>query len=189
MKPVFIEIYNEIIAYLQQNLPEKFCYHNINHTLYVLEKATHIAIKEKISPNKLFLLQVAALYHDSGFVIDPSNHEHESCNLARKNLPKHHLNIKEIDEICEIIMVTKLPQSPKNTVEAVLADADLYYLSTKESPNLSIKLYQEWQLNQHDLTPKQWVEISDTFIKNHQFHTNYCKKYRTHLKLKYNFKS
>ena len=188
MKPVFTEIYNEIISYLQQNLSDKYCYHNINHTLYVLEKATHIAIKEKISSDKLFLLQVAALYHDSGFVIDPSNHEHESCNLARKNLPKHHFNTKEIYEICVIIMVTKLPQSPKNTVEAVLADADLYYLSTKESPELSMKLYQEWQINQHDLTPKQWVEISDSFIKNHQFHTNYCKKYRTRLKLKYNFK-
>ncbi|MBK6497646.1 MAG: hypothetical protein IPG00_05560 [Saprospiraceae bacterium] len=35
-------------------------------------------------------------------------------------------------------------QSPQNNLEAILADADLYYLSSNRFDEISSYLYQEW---------------------------------------------
>ena len=49
-------------------------YHNPAHTLYVLEKVVEIGEKENIPEKELFLIKVAALYHDSGFTKSRKDH-------------------------------------------------------------------------------------------------------------------
>ena len=82
---IFLLLKREVTGILSAQLDKKLCYHNIDHTLDVIEQAEQIALSEKISPAKeILLLKVAALFHDTGFLYVYTGHEEKSCEIARE---------------------------------------------------------------------------------------------------------
>jgi len=180
----FLPIYNKVISNLERNLPSWLHYHSLQHTQHVLDKVIYIAKKEKVGKNDLFLLKIAALYHDIGFIIDRDNHEELSCVIATKELKEFQVTPEEINQICEMMKATKIPQDPTSHLAAILADADLEYLGTDTFLEWSDKLYREILHYQPDLSEDKWNEIQYDFISNHHYHTFYCKQNREPKKLK-----
>lgn len=174
----FDKIYDEVIGKLTQGLPAYLKYHCVEHTMYVVEKAEFIANKEKVSKKNIFLVKVAALYHDIGFLKGPDLHEKTSCKIAKKELKEYGFKKEEIEKICGMIMATKIPQTPKTKLENILADADLEYLSTSKYREVSELLYQELRYFNKGMNRKKWFKIQVDFISNHQYHTNYCRRYK-----------
>jgi len=169
---------------LENELPNWLFYHAPCHTKYVLDKAIFIANKEGILEQDLFLLKVAALYHDTGFTVKRENHEEISCEIATKELAEFGLDDKQIKTICGMIRATRIPQQPKTKLERILADADLEYLGTDNFKEFGDKLYKEILHYDPELDEKKWNEIQHQFIEKHQYHTNYCKIHREPKKLK-----
>ena len=179
----FHKIYSQVMANLEQKLPSWLHYHSPGHTRYVLEKTIFIADREGVSAHDLFLLKLAALYHDTGFMLSREKHEEISCRIAREELEEYGIKPKEIEIICNMIMATQIPQKPKTKLENILADADLEYLGTTRFTEISDRLYKELLHYQPNLTPGQWNEIQIGFMSKHRYHTDYCKQYREPLKL------
>lgn len=180
---MFEKIYKRVMSKLENSLPSWLYYHSMDHTKYVLKQVIIIAEKENISDEDLYLLKVAALYHDSGFLISPKNHEKVSCQIAGKDLQEYNLDGHQIKKICGMIMATRIPQKPKTKLEKILADADLEYLGTNKFEEFGQQLYKE-RLHFHpNMTLDQWNEIQIDFISNHHYHTDYCKKYKEPKKL------
>ncbi|MEP3838311.1 MAG: HD domain-containing protein [Algibacter sp.] len=184
MKPSIAIIRKDVERFLNDNLPKYFTYHNTEHTLYVYEKAIYIAHKEKVSGKDLALLKIAALYHDIGFTKTHVEHEKVGCKMAQKQLRNYGYSKEDLHAICGMIMATKIPQSPKNLLEQILADADLEYLATSKYLKISTALYQELLHFNPNLSAADWHTIQLTFIKNHTYHTAYCKHYKTFRKNK-----
>lgn len=159
-------------------------YHSPEHTKYVLERAIFIAEKEKVNEHDLFLLKIAAVYHDTGFIICKDEHEAISCEIATKELKELNFDQNEIDQICVMIKATKIPQNPTSELAKILADADLEYLGTDNFLNFSSKLYEELLHYTPGLSMDQWNEIQVKFISKHRYHTNYCKQHREPKKQK-----
>ncbi|TVZ27630.1 uncharacterized protein JM83_2680 [Gillisia sp. Hel_I_86] len=180
----FLPIYTKVISNLEQNLPSWLHYHCPEHTKYVVDKVIYIAGKENVGGNDLFLLKVAALYHDIGFIIDREKHEELSCKIATKELKEFGLKPKEIEQICEMMKATEIPQKPTSHLAAILADADLEYIGTDDFLEWSEKLYQELLYYQPDLSEDKWNEIQYNFMSKHDYHTTYCKQNREPKKLK-----
>ncbi len=183
MSSSFSEIKKNITDKLSKELPNHLTYHDIEHTLYVLEKSVFIAKKEKVSKKDLRLIKIAALYHDSGFLKGPKDHEEMSCKIVKKDL-KNVLDKEELKKVCGMIMATKIPQSPTNLCEQILADADLEYLGTKNFLPVGDKLYEELKHSNPKLSVKQWNEIQIGFIGKHSYHTKFCRQYREKYKQK-----
>ena len=177
MKTMFTKIYEKVMSNLESNLAPWLHYHSPEHTRYVLEKAIFLAEQEGITGRDLFLVKVAALYHDLGFTKGRENHESKSCEIAAEELPEFKVTAEEIEKICSMISATKIPQQPKNLLEKVLADADLEYLGTDHFYETSEKLYQELLHSQPDLSRQDWNEVQVDFLAGHTYHTNYCKKH------------
>lgn len=171
---MFEKIYKKVMFNLESNLPSWLHYHSPEHTRYVLEKAEFLAEQERVSGRELFLIKVAALYHDIGFVKNREDHEKTGCEMAAGELPEYGLTAQEVGNICNMIMATKIPQKPKTTSERILADADLEYMGTDQYPEISENLYREMLYFQPNLTRVQWIEIQVEFLSNHSYHTNYC---------------
>lgn len=171
----FDQIYRKVIANLENNLPPWLYYHSPEHTQYVLERSIFLAGQEGVTGRELFLIKVAALYHDLGFIKGREDHENESCEIAAKELPEFGISTEENDKICNMIMATRIPQTPKTLSEKILADADLEYLGTEHFPEVSEYLYKELLHDQPNLSRKEWNEIQIKFLQNHSFHTRYCK--------------
>jgi len=181
---MFDKLYHKVISDLTNSLPGYLTYHDPNHTKHVLEKTILISEKENVSDKELFLLKIAALYHDTGYKISNEDHEAESCGIVQRDLSELGFEETDIKQICGMIMATKIPQDPKSHLEGILADADLEYLGTNEFDAISDKLYTEMKHFRPDLSLKQWYDIQIGFISKHRYHTEYCLKHREPYKLK-----
>lgn len=175
LKIMFTQIYRKVMSSLENNLPPWLYYHSPDHTRYVLEKSIFLAEQEGVTGRELFLIKVAALYHDIGFIEGREDHEQKSCRIASKELPEFDITPEELDKICSMIMATKIPQRPKTLSEKILADADLEYMGTDSFHKVSEKLFRELKHNQPQLSRQEWNEIQVKFLTNHSYHTNYCK--------------
>lgn len=160
-----------ILDKLANETPERLYYHNIQHTLNVYESVSTIAVLEGVDANDCKLLQIAAIYHDVGYLIEKDNHEEHSCEMARAYLPSFDYTSNEINSICEIIMATKMPQNPKSHLQEIICDADLDYLGRSDFFNLSKRLYKEMI----DLGTIQnwddWMILQNNFMNQHHFFT------------------
>lgn len=182
MPKKFEAIYDEVISTLENELPSYLTYHSVDHTKYVLERASYIAEKENISKKDLFLLKVAALYHDIGFIEDNNEHEIKGCQIAREQLTKRGFTEIELEKICGMIMSTKIPQQPDTLLEKILADADLEYLATKQFKEIGDTLFQELKHQDKSFTSTKWNQVQIDFLQNHEYHTDYCRRYKSFRK-------
>ncbi len=179
---VFDQLKREVLGELEKNLPLYLKYHSAEHTAGVLTDAMLIANEEGVSESELFKIKIAALLHDTGFMFTYQNHEEESCAYAKVILPKYHISPEDINHICEIIMATKIPQSPKDQCGNILADADLAYLGTDDFSAISALLFAELKYFNPLLELKAWNEIQIKFLKQHQYFTQYCIAHKTRIK-------
>src|SRR3954454_16787718 len=124
------ELQQYVFDLLETGLQSHFYYHNKEHTQYVVNAALQLTTAEQIIEDDLQLLLTAALLHDIGFTETVKNHEEKSCEISRRILPSYGFDAASIDTICELIMVTKLPQQANTPLGQILCDADLYYLGT-----------------------------------------------------------
>lgn len=171
-----------VISLLKENLPDTYYYHNFKHTLYVTETALTIGRYEKCNTDELGLIEIAALWHDTGYIKTYKNHEEQSCIIARHFLPDYGITPNNIEIICGMIMATRIPQSPQNKLEEIIADADLEYLGTDAFMPTANDLFKELQYINPELTESQWNTIQISFIGKHHFFTNFCKEYREQTK-------
>ncbi len=186
MTPEKFDILKEnIISQLRVNLLPGLFYHSPEHTLDVINAAENIGVAEKINDKDMMLLKTAALFHDSGYLFTAKNHEDNSCRIARFVLPDQGFNEDEINIICDLIMATKMPQSPKNILSEILCDADLDYLGRDDFYELSRKLYEEMNVFKKVESEHQWNEIQISFFEKHHYFTATSRSLRTPIKEKH----
>ncbi len=160
------------ICYLLKTaLDGRFSYHGLHHTLDVLQATTDLCHAEQVAPYETLLLQTAALFHDAGFIRDPMDHEGSSCELVREHLPRYDYTPREIEQICDLILATKIPQQPKSHLEQIICDADLDYLGREDFFAIAETLYIELHCFQRISNEKQWDLIQVQFLSEHQYFT------------------
>lgn len=174
-----------VTDFLKSKLPSFYYYHNYEHSLYVMEKVIEIGQQENCTAEEIELLKAAALWHDAGYVKSYANHEAEGCELAWKYLPGFGFGIQDITSICGMIIATKIPQSPTNKLEEIIADADLEYLGTKEAGSKADLFFKELQYLDPSLTKTEWNKTQITFLEQHKYFTNFCRKNREPVKNAY----
>lgn len=160
-----------IIDKLGKELPAYLMYHNVEHTLQVLKHAQAIATAEGITGHKRDLLYTAAYYHDTGFMEAYTGHEEVSCRIASESLPAFGYSPSEIQEVCDTIMATKIPQQPKTPIAEILCDADLYYLGTDDYGLMTEKLYPEFHREGIVKSKAAWQRQQIDFLASHQYFT------------------
>lgn len=160
-----------ILRRLKEGLPVDRTYHSLEHTLDVYASAISIGEKEKLNDSEMELLKIAALYHDAGFVIENQNHEINGCKMARNDLPQFGYLDQQIDHICEMIMSTKVPQTPKDKLGRILCDADLDYLGRQDFEQIGNCLFQEFLMDGVVADRIEWDELQVKFISQHEFYT------------------
>lgn len=162
---------NFILSKLKRELPQHLSYHSVEHVNDVYSAAQILAKHENISGEDLKLLLTAVLFHDSGFLIGPKNHEERSCEIARLHLPQFGYAENQLEKICGMIMATKLPQSPHNLLEEIICDADLDYLGRDDFFEIAGKLYAEFELYGIISNPIDWDKLQIKFLESHRYFT------------------
>lgn len=167
-----------ILNKLSKELPKHLSYHSVEHIKDVYDAAQYLGKQEKISDYEMKLLLTAAWYHDSGFLKGAKGHEEESCRIAKESLQDYDYRPEEIDRICGMIMATKIPQSPKNHLEEILADADLDYLGRDDFFSIGNKLFTELNIFGFLNTKDEWNRLQVRFLESHDYFTTTAIKLR-----------
>jgi len=181
---LFTSIKQPILLRLENELDPRLGYHNLSHTLDVMEQVEIIAKQEKVNDkHDLLLLKTAAVFHDSGFLIIYKNHEEKSCDIASDSL-KNVFNEEDIKKICGMIMATKIPQTPHTLLEQIICDADLDYLGRDDFEPISRNLYKEFLT--YKIIPEDivWDHIQIKFFESHHYFTGTSVSNRNGEKLK-----
>ncbi len=159
-----------IVDKLKKELPKRLFYHSINHVEDVFQAAVVLAKLEGISDDDFQLLKIAVLFHDSGFIVHPKEHEATGCKIVRENLPFFGYSTQQIEKICGMIMATKIPQDPHNLLEEIICDADLDYLGRDDYDSISNNLFKEINAN-GNLDEESWLKLQISFLETHHYYT------------------
>lgn len=172
-----------VLDKLRNELSPDFKYHHVGHTEDVLEAARRIALLEdQVSDQEILTLLTAALFHDTGFLVSPNNHEISSCQIARRYLPDYGYNNLQIDQICSLIMATQVPQKPKGHLQRIICDADLDYLGRDDFFEISEKLYEELIALGLVSCKAEFLERQLLFFEEHHYFTQTSKASRNKKK-------
>lgn len=162
---------------LKDKLSSAYTYHNLDHTIQVVDKIKILAKEENISPEDTENLLLAGWFHDLGYVDNADNHEEESRKIASDFLKQHQFPEERIAKIGELILATDKFYKPKNHLEEVIKDADLYHLASDDYFRICENLRQEIKEVHHQkLSKQQWSELNITFFAKHQFYTKFAKE-------------
>lgn len=167
----FEKAYSFLLDKLEEKLPKWLTYHNLQHTKDVVAAVQYLAKCENASETEYKLLSTAAAFHDAGFIEGYDDHEEISCGVAMRYLPQFDYDEKDIQQVGKLIMVTKLPQVPKNYLEEIICDADLLYLGTDKFAEISETLYHEFMKRGKIHSRKDWNEKQYRFLNEHHFFT------------------
>ncbi len=175
-----------ILERLRNELPKERTYHSLAHTLDVYASVIDIAEKEGlVNEEDLALLKTAALYHDSGFIVHGLDHEQQGCVLVREHLPGFGYSASQIQRICDMIMATRIPQSPRNKLSRILCDADLDYLGRTDFKRIGDLLFAEMRTFGVLATELEWNQLQVRFLERHSYFTVTNKRLREPVKQQY----
>lgn len=157
---------------LAKELSPLLTYHNLEHTRDdVVPASERLARLSGVDDEEIVLLLTAAFYHDIGFVVQRDDHETVSITIAKGVLPHFGYHPEAIEQVSNIIMSTKLPQSPQSFLGEILADADLDVLGRDDFMTINQALRTERATFDGALSDVAWYEGQYRFMQKHRYFT------------------
>jgi uncharacterized protein len=164
---------------LARELAPELTYHNLFHTRDdVLPAVQRLAARSGVSEEDASLLEVAAVYHDLGFVVQRQEHERMSAALAAELLPGFGFSPTQVAVIQSMILATQLPQSPQTSLEEILADADLDVLGRQDFQTRNEALRAEMAASGVNLSDEQWIRTQLRVLQDHHYFTEAARDLR-----------
>lgn len=157
---------------LLQQLSQDHKYHNLSHTLAVKTACRKLGEQMGISEEELETLEIAALFHDVGFIETYNGHEGVSHRIAENFLREQNYPEEKLDPILGCINVTFTANRPSNQLERIIRDADLINLGSDGYATHLNGLRHEWEvfLGQK-FTDTDWYKMNHQFLKSQSFFT------------------
>ena len=157
---------------------EDLVYHNLHHTESIVNLVHEIAKHYSLNENELFILTISAWFHDIGHLFDYAGlHEEKGVCIMREYCTKKEIERSVIISIESCIHSTKLPQNPKNLIEEIMCDADLYHLGTEDFLKTNESVRKELELRyKTNIGDTKWAKSAIEFLQNHQYFTTYCQQ-------------
>jgi predicted metal-dependent HD superfamily phosphohydrolase len=174
---VVIDVKKHIIQTFQKYPRKDLKYHSFEHTQNVASRCQKAANELKLNIEDSTTLQVAAWFHDVGYLFTLDHHEAKSIELVKDYFSVSNDEPHYTDSVVECIASTEIGVVPTSKLPALLKDIDISYgLSTNflEKGNL---LREEWELTkQLTFSNMDWRTIQLNFLKNLRWYTAYAQQ-------------
>jgi uncharacterized protein len=168
---------------LERELLPGYYYHSVVHTRDdVVPAAERLASLLGLDGEELLLLRTAAYYHDLGYVEQRAAHEAVGVQIAEVVLPRFGYQPAQIEAIGALIMATRLPQSPRNLPQQILADADLDILGRADFFSRNRALRAELAAFGQQFGDAQWYAEQLRFMQAHRYWTEPARSLRDSYK-------
>jgi predicted metal-dependent HD superfamily phosphohydrolase len=144
----------------------------------VVPAVERLAALEGIGEEDCRLLRLAAIYHDLGFIEQYTGHEYVGMRIAGEVLPDFGFGSAQVATIANIILATKLPQSPHNILEEIMADADLDVFGRDDFFIRNQALRTELASYGRPTSDVEWYTGQLKFLQEHEYFTAAARQLR-----------
>ena len=172
------EISTYVRSYMATDMACSYCFHDDGHTEAVVKAVKEIARHYNLDEEQYFIVTAAAHFHDLGYIEGgPLGHEERSADLAQDYLMEKRVPEAIIQQVRQCILATRIPQKPRNLLEEILCDADLFHLGLESFDERNKLMRQEVEaISGFELSKNGWRVNTLLFMKNHHYHTEYAKQ-------------
>lgn len=163
---------------LGQEIDADYLYHNLRHTQRVVKSAKELLDGEEVGEKDREKLMVAIWFHDLGYLESHDDHEAHSCQMAREFLEKEDCPDQFIEDVCSLILATRMNYEPKSHLEKIMRDADSSHFAKKTFVQTSELLREELKLLElKDYTVEDWREENIHLLRvKHRYYTDYARE-------------
>lgn len=163
--------------FLQEHDLSKLSFHNNIHMKEVVEAVRKMAKYYQLNQTDTAIVVLSAYFHDLGYCKNgKEDHEARSAAYAEDFLKSKGLDENMINTLKGCILATRMPQNPKNILEEILCDADLFHLGSDWFEMRNKLMRQEANAGGCDFSKGDWREDTIKFMENHKYHTEYAKR-------------
>ncbi|MBL8002647.1 MAG: polyphosphate kinase 1 [Flavobacteriales bacterium] len=151
-------------------------FHDLEHTLTVTRTAVTIGRASGLSAGELAAVELAALFHDTGYAIKHKGHEAESVRIATAFLRANNAPDTLVRRVAQLIMATELKARPRTRAERVLRDADSAKAGQADFDHRSELLRRELEAVTGKVQEKRaWARENLNYLEHHRFHTAFAR--------------
>ncbi len=170
------QIRHHVISLFSARQRPDLVYHNLEHTQTVVDHAKKIAQHYQLSEPDHFVVMAAAWFHDTGYLEGRHYHEENGAKKAEEFLKQHQVSEETISAVKHAILATRMPQSPKNLLEQIVCDADLYHFGSAHFDERSNLMRKELEIISNcEIRKKDWRNNTVKLMEAHRYHTDYAR--------------
>ncbi len=183
---LLLQVRQYVVNIFNTKVNSAFIFHNLDHTRDVVKACELLADYYKLEDRDRLELLTAAWFHDTGYSSgNPRDHEYISQKIAAEFL-EGKASAEFIARVNRCIDTTRVPQAPRNQVEMIMCDADLFHLGTDSFDERNKLLRKEInKLKDTRISKKDWQKINLKFLQEHQYFTSYGKEKLEPIKQRY----
>lgn len=166
-----------VFTLFKDKLSAAYTYHNFNHTLKVVSAVREIIPSENVSENEATALQLAAFFHDTGYIEGCENHEEKSIEIFHGFAFEEKIDDNLITLTDELIRATEFTKEPMTSLHNIIRDADTSHFGEKSYLQTSELLREEWTVcSNQKFTDLEWLDGNRKMLtQKHRYHTQYAK--------------
>ena len=168
---------SHVKGHFARHVPRWLRFHDLEHTLSVARAAQDIGRGAGLKTEQLRVLELAALFHDTGYAGTYKGHERRSAALARDFLRRNGAGRALIEQVTALIRCTRIGAVPRTTAQRVLRDADSAKAGQADFLEKSERLRLEFEhLRRKPIGAKAWNAENIAYLRGHRFHTAYARR-------------
>jgi len=174
MENILLEAEKYVIRLLNEKLDNVYVYHNLSHTQRVVATIKELFENSNISDKNKEHLELAAWFHDTGFIKGAEAHEKESSKIATAFLEKNKYPELDTKSVSELILATEMFYEPANALEKLIRDADSAHIGSKNYDEICELLRKEWELASNKiLSESEWLNENINWLTTkHRFYSD-----------------
>lgn len=160
-------------------------YHKYSHSGSVAERCTYLARAEGITWDDLEILLIAAIFHDTGYIVQYFDNELLWAKIARNFLMSMSYPEDKIEAIWELILATEPNyRKPKNKLEEIIKDSDSDNFWRTDFIEIMWHVKTEFEVaDTRKYTDAEWHDLTLRRLLSHRYYTETQKNERDQQKL------
>jgi predicted metal-dependent HD superfamily phosphohydrolase len=175
----YLDILDQVRAHVSSlfhtTKDERLIYHNLLHTEQVVKATVKIANHYQLSDHDFFIVNVAAWFHDIGYLTSCEKHEERGAAQAKEFLESKGAEPELTGQVTNCILATQMPQHPVGLLEEIVCDADLFHLGSEDFKERNKLIRKEAiAFAGRDIDKHEWRLKTIMLFEAHHYHTDYC---------------
>ena len=165
-----------ITTLFEEKLPQQLVYHSLKHTINTVKEARALAGASDLDAADMEALELAAWFHDTGYLDTYDGHEYRSMERAGQWLHAQGYPAGRIALVQDLIRATHRNEPRETELQQLLVDADLSSLGREDFFATGELLRAEWETTQgRTYSNTEWAETQLDFLLTAKFRTDAAK--------------